>query len=219
VSTKISHGFDVRSATPIDSRITIKFIADMITVDDDIMPESYIAVCAEDGALYTYLKSRTSDPVTGKFRPVNPPTDVPIIYGMHVDGTKDNPAEAVTYLEGCDNEGFTPAGMDFSTGVFSYGSWENAFFMPRPCMLKYDGTVAYYLDPNDYTKKEDGTESDVSNVSFDGNAMMNVVRIMTEYGIKYCLVHQIHRSPTYMYLIGVLVLDTTHGLSTMPITT
>lgn len=172
MSTKISHGFDVRSATPIDSRITIKFIADMSTVDDDIMPESYIAVCAEDGALYTYLKSRTPDPVTGKFRPVNPPTDAPIIYGIHVDGTKENPAEAVTYLEGCDNEGFTPAGMDFTTGVFSYGSWENAFFMPRPCMLKYDGTVAYYLDPNDYTKKEDGTESDVSNVSFDGNAMM-----------------------------------------------
>lgn len=173
MSTKISHGFDVRSATPIDSRITIKSMADMREVDDDIMPESYIAVCTEDGALYTYLKSRFPDPVTGKFRLVQgAPIIRPIIYGMHVDGTKSNPAEAVTYLEGCDNADFTPAGMNFTTDTFSYGSWENAFFIPRPCMLKYDGTVAYYLNPNDYAKKIDGSASDVANASFDGNAMM-----------------------------------------------
>lgn len=47
-------------------------------------------------------------------------------------------------------------GMTLTTvPYFSYGDWENAFFMPRPCMLKYDGTVDYYLDPNDYTKRVD----------------------------------------------------------------
>lgn len=45
--------------------------------------------------------------------------------------------------------------------------------MPRPCMLKSDGTVDYYLDPDDYTKKEDGeTPSDIANVNYNGNAMM-----------------------------------------------
>jgi hypothetical protein len=39
-------------------------------------------------------------------------------------------------------------------------------------MLKYDGTVDYYLDPNDYTKKVDGTASDVGNFAYGGNAMM-----------------------------------------------
>jgi hypothetical protein len=39
-------------------------------------------------------------------------------------------------------------------------------------MLKSDGTVDYYLDPNDYTKKADGTASDIANTSYDGNAMM-----------------------------------------------
>ena len=62
--------------------------------------------------------------------------------------------------------------MDFANDKFEYGGWENAFFIPRPCMLKYDGTVDYYLDPTDYSKKADGTASDISNTSYEGNAMM-----------------------------------------------
>jgi len=44
-------------------------------------------------------------------------------------------------------------------------------------MLNYDGSIAYYLDPNDYTKKVDGTESDVANVDFPGNAMLEWPKI------------------------------------------
>jgi hypothetical protein len=39
-------------------------------------------------------------------------------------------------------------------------------------MLKYDGTVDYYLNDNDLTKKADNTASDVANTSYGGNAMM-----------------------------------------------
>ena len=40
-------------------------------------------------------------------------------------------------------------------------------------MLKYDGTVDYYLSETDYTKKEDGvTASDVADSTYGGNAMM-----------------------------------------------
>lgn len=96
-----------------------------------------------------------------KLRPVK-------VYGWHVDPSKSDPAQAVTYL--ADAVGKTPAAM--GSTAFSYGGWEDAFFMPKPCMLRYDGTVAYYLDPNDYTKKADGTASDVADTSFGGNAMM-----------------------------------------------
>ena len=92
------------------------------------------------------------------------------IYGMRITNSESSPDNKVTYLEDC--AGFTPAHMDFTNDVFDYGSWENAFFMPRPCMLKYDGTVDYYLDPNDYTKKEDGTASDINDSTYGGNAMM-----------------------------------------------
>ena len=92
------------------------------------------------------------------------------VYGFHIDSEESDPSEAVTYL--ADAVGMKPAFMDYAKGEFNYGSWEDAFFMPRPCMLKYDGTVDYYLDPNDYSKKEDGTASDVADFTYGGNAMM-----------------------------------------------
>ena len=92
------------------------------------------------------------------------------LYGFHIDGSESDPSEAVTYLE--DAVGMTPAKMDYTAGAFKYGSWRNAFFMPKPCMVKYDGTVDYYLDPNDYAKKADGTASDVSDPTYAGNAMV-----------------------------------------------
>nr|DAR52929.1 MAG TPA: hypothetical protein [Bacteriophage sp.] len=92
-------------------------------------------------------------------------------YGFHINGSDSDPSTRVTYL--ADAVGMTPAKMNFTDGVFSYGSWGDAFFMPRPCMLKTDGTVDYYLDENDYSKRADGvTASDIANVDYDGNAMI-----------------------------------------------
>lgn len=92
------------------------------------------------------------------------------IYGFHIDGNENDPDSKITYLE--DAVGQAPAYMDYANNKFEYGSWENAFFMPKPCMLNKDGTVAYYLDPNDYTKKADGTASDVADDTTTMNAMM-----------------------------------------------
>ena len=119
----------------------------------------------------------------------------PVIYGFHVDPTISSPDDAVTYLK--DAIGKTPAAMGSTT--FSYGDWENAFFMPKPCMLKYDGTVDYYLDPNDYSKKADGTASDISDPTYAGNAMMEWPLIYYKFvpgetdgeGSFYCSDHKI----------------------------
>lgn len=92
------------------------------------------------------------------------------VYGFHIDGNDSNPSTRVRYL--LDAVGMTPAKMNFTDSTFDYGSWADAFFMPRPCMLKYDGTVDYYLNENDYTKKADGTASDIASADYDGNAMM-----------------------------------------------
>ena len=121
-----------------------------------------------------------------------------VIYGWHIDPSVSDPAQAVTYLR--DAKGKTPAAMGASS--FSYGGWENAFFLPKPCMLKYDGTVDYYLDPNDYTKKADGTASDISNAGYNGNAMMEWGMIWFKFeagdadgeGSFYCSNRQIDES-------------------------
>ena len=97
-----------------------------------------------------------------------------VLFGMLIDETDSNENTCVHYLEDCAN--FERGSMTFGTdgeGTWDWGDWFGAFFMPRPCMLKTDGTVDYYLDPDDYTKKADGvTASDVTDSSYDGNAMM-----------------------------------------------
>lgn len=108
--------------------------------------------------------------------------DKAIVYEMLLckSGANSNPKAIVTYPEGSVNEYFTPAYMDFSSGVFNYGSWKDAFFMDlfRPCMLKSDGTVDYYLCPDDLSLREDGiTVSDISNTNYDGNAMVEIGQI------------------------------------------
>ena len=99
------------------------------------------------------------------------------VYGFHVNPNESDPSAAVTYL--LDAVGMTPAKMGSTT--FDYGSWANAFFMPKPCMLKSNGDVDYYLDPNDYSKKSDGTASDVADSNYDGNAMMEWGKIWFKY--------------------------------------
>lgn len=91
------------------------------------------------------------------------------VYTFHIDPDEADSYEAVTYHD--DAVGMTPAAMGATT--FNYGSWA-AFInkICRPCMLKFDGTVDYYLDPNDYSKKLDGTASDVADLSYPGNAMV-----------------------------------------------
>lgn len=93
-----------------------------------------------------------------------------VIYGVHINGADSNPKTRVRYL--ADAVGMTPAHMNFTSGTFDYGSWANAFFMPKPCMLKTNGQVDYYLNENDLTKKIDGSASDIANINYDGNAMI-----------------------------------------------
>jgi len=92
-------------------------------------------------------------------------------YGFRIKKNESNPATRVEYL--FDAVGKTPAHMDFTRGMFDYGDWGNDWFVTenKPLMLKNNGTVDYYLNPNDYTKTEDGLDSDIANTSYAGNAM------------------------------------------------
>ena len=92
-------------------------------------------------------------------------------YGIKIDKNNSDTSARITYMYDCAS--FTPAGMDYTNGVFSYGSWANAFFIKNnyPAMYKFDGSEDYKLDPSDHSKREDGTASDVANVSYNGNAM------------------------------------------------
>lgn len=103
------------------------------------------------------------------------------LYGFDIDLLDENPDTRVSYPEDVDNFDFTPARMGDST--FSYGDWPSTpgeKFMPNPCMLLYNGNVDYYLNPDNYAQRIKGSSSDIDNMSYAGNGMMEWGKIYTK---------------------------------------
>ena len=105
------------------------------------------------------------------------------VFGYDLDVNDSNPATRVSYPIGVDNYYYSPAKMDFDNETFDYGGWPSSAgekFMPKPCMLNFDGTIYEYLNPNDYTKNVDGGTSAVYNTDLSVNAMMEWPKIWTK---------------------------------------
>ena len=98
---------------------------------------------------------------------VNVRTD---FYGMIIHQAIANPNERIEYIG--INTNYRKMTPDFASGKVDYGDWIGmpTIVRNKPAMIKTDGTLDYYLDETDYTKKADGTASDVSNLAYDGNA-------------------------------------------------
>ena len=92
------------------------------------------------------------------------------IYGFieHMDVL--SPTARIEYIG--QNKYFTPISLNKDTGAMTLNSWADfpIIVANKPWMVRADGTPDYRLDENDYTKKEDGTASDVSNTSYNGGA-------------------------------------------------
>lgn len=119
-------------------------------------------------------------------------------YAIWIDREDGIESTCVHNMDGYDNQGYRPIKMQFTADVeqntLDWGDWEDAQFMPKPCMLRSNGEVDYYLNPTDYNLKADGTANDnLSNVNYDGNAMMEwspvytkEETIGTKHFIYYC---------------------------------
>jgi hypothetical protein len=92
------------------------------------------------------------------------------IYGVVIDLANSNPETAVTYTDDA-------AGMTGGTAA-----WDsmNIFKDIKPCLLK-NGIVQYYLNPNDFTKKADGSAADITSGN-DGDVMIEIPK--TGYSIS-----------------------------------
>ena len=78
------------------------------------------------------------------------------VYGFKM--SKDNTIE---YLE--DAVGKAPAHMNYETGKFDWGDWnEDEFFIPRPCLFAND-KFQCYLDINNILRKDNGDIPDCFN--------------------------------------------------------
>lgn len=106
-------------------------------------------------------------------------------YAVWIDREDGVESTCVHNVDGYDNQDYRPIKMIFDTNVennvLDWGDWENAQFMPKPCMLRNNGTVDYYLNPDNYNQKADGSLiTDISDVNYDGNAMMEWSPVFTK---------------------------------------
>lgn len=122
---------------------------------------------------YAYIKSRIS-PASNTISAI-PKTYT--LLGFKINKLESGPYPRVEYTE--DAIGLTPAKVDLETGEFDYGSFADFWFVKnnKIVMLDYNGQEVYELNPNDYSKKIDGSDSDIENTSFEGNVMSKIPKV------------------------------------------
>ncbi len=102
------------------------------------------------------------------------------VYGLEGDLSVAS-SSAYTYLYNAAN--MLPIRVDSLNNFNNFNdnstSWKTFIYQyVKPCMLKRDGTVDYYLDRDDQSKKDDGvTASDISNANYEGNAMVEFKKL------------------------------------------
>ena len=112
-----------------------------------------------------------------------PDNDVTVtaVYGIGYWGIDINQSTGdITYLARAQNMyPVSVTGDTINNWNDNATSWKSFVYdIARPCMLKSDGTVDYYLNRDDQRYKEDGvTASDYNNTSYDGNAMVELAII------------------------------------------
>lgn len=122
-------------------------------------------------------------------------------YGYRIKNDEKSPYERVEYI--LDAVGMCPAKMNYETGTFDYGDWANVWFVKnnKPCMVNMDGSVAYDLNPNDYTKRATGEPSQVADPSAAMNAMSAIpqcwIKRYTDGNYRYVILCEIQYDEGY----------------------
>jgi hypothetical protein len=91
------------------------------------------------------------------------------VYGFIEHEAVLAPGSRIEYIGA--NANYNPIKVTMGGG-YSLGDWADFPWLKanKPYMVNADGTPAYRLNEDDYTKKEDGTDSDVANTDFNGGA-------------------------------------------------
>ena len=101
------------------------------------------------------------------------------VYGFVEHMRESNPAKKIEYIGA--NKDFTPITQDLGQSKVNYGSWEKFPVIAgnKPWMVLETGIGDYRLNEDDYTKRLDGTASDVSNARYPGGAYSWLPRVYT----------------------------------------
>lgn len=93
------------------------------------------------------------------------------VYGFKREIANSNYLTRITYTD--EATGKTPVTVNLTNQTQDLGSWGDFINkVARPVMVTYGGVVDYELDHNNTTKKLDGSPSDIDNLNYEGNAMV-----------------------------------------------
>lgn len=70
----VGQPFERTGMFPIEDDL-LRTKAQMLAVNDDLMPEQYFALCLDDGNFYIYNKRNSVDPETGRYRKLSGDAD------------------------------------------------------------------------------------------------------------------------------------------------
>jgi len=76
MAVKLAQGFQITSASPIDSRLVLTK-AQMLAYNLNLMPEIYLALCTDDKKFYIFDKTVTPSTETVYFIPYEEKLDIP----------------------------------------------------------------------------------------------------------------------------------------------
>lgn len=98
------------------------------------------------------------------------------VYGFIEHNAILAPGSRIEYIGA--NKDYEPISVTMGGG-FSLKSWADFPLLKanKPYMVHADGTPDYRLREDDYTKKEDGTASDVANANYNGGAFSWLMKI------------------------------------------
>ncbi len=136
---------------------------------------SYEGVDSSDlvnGLTYYYAAFPYSDHNVYNFNQANVKSVTPKTikyWAFEEDFSVLDPDLRITYPEGYENSNFSRMVSNKATATPTPGNWESFLknvLKNYPYAVKKSGEIDYAIDPNDYTKKLDGTASDYNNQSY-----------------------------------------------------
>ena len=105
--------------------------------------------CSDDGIFNTERVGVTAHPIPYK------------IMTMKINESDSNPSTCCTYADDA-------VGMPSGVSADAISQWQS-FFKYKPCIVK-NGVVSGYLNPNDWTKFDNGSASNIANIDSDPNS-------------------------------------------------
>lgn len=108
------------------------------------------------------------------------------LFGFDLNEDDPDPTTRIAYPDDVDNVGWDPVtAIKSSSASNAFGNWSwiaqpGQYFIPRPCIIDFDGNFIEYLNPNNYAVNISGAQSKADAVNEKVNVMLEFKKLYTK---------------------------------------